>query len=77
MPISREHFTAEDNDTRPEEIVYTVSEAPVNGYFAIGSAPAPMVSNFTQAQVDEMLVVFVHQGGKRSQMIDHLSICAI
>lgn len=50
-----------DVDTPAEELIYSV-EALTNGMVALKISPEESIYNFTQAQVDNDEIVFIHQG---------------
>lgn len=52
---------AEDGDSSPQDLVYWVTP-PSNGHLALKSNPGRSIQNFTQAQIDEGQLVFVHSG---------------
>ncbi|XP_005392771.1 PREDICTED: chondroitin sulfate proteoglycan 4-like [Chinchilla lanigera] len=59
--ISRGNLCAEDGDSSLEDLVYWVTP-PSNGHLALKSSPGQSIQNFTQAQINEGLVVFAHSG---------------
>lgn len=62
VPIPPEALRGTDNDSGPEELVYTIQQ-PSNGRIALRGAPDAEVHRFTQAQLDSGLVLFSHRGG--------------
>lgn len=62
VPIPPEALRVTDNDSGPEDLVYTI-EQPSNGWIALRAAPDTKVHHFTQAQLDSGLVLFSHRGG--------------
>ncbi|NXI55414.1 CSPG4 protein, partial [Chloroceryle aenea] len=52
---------AEDEDSPSEEVTYSI-QAPANGKVVLRSAPSTEVRQFTQAQINNGLILFVHQG---------------
>lgn len=64
VPIPPEALRGIDNDSGPEDLVYTI-EQPSNGRIALRVAPDAEVHRFTQAQLDSGLVLFSHRGGCR------------
>lgn len=62
VPIPPEALRGTDDDSGPEDLVYTV-EQPSNGRIALRVAPDTEVHRFTQAQLDSGLVLFSHRGG--------------
>lgn len=61
VPIPPEALRGTDNDSAPEDLVYTI-EQPSNGRIALRVAPDTEVHRFTQAQLDSGLVLFSHRG---------------
>lgn len=61
VPIPPEALRGIDNDSGPEDLIYTI-EQPSNGRIALRVAPDAEVHRFTQAQLDSGLVLFSHRG---------------
>ncbi|XP_026178001.1 chondroitin sulfate proteoglycan 4 [Mastacembelus armatus] len=59
--IRPDDLRAQDQDTPPEELYFMVTP-PSNGHLALKSSPMKAVLNFTQAQVDQGQLLFVHKG---------------
>ncbi|XP_064524543.1 chondroitin sulfate proteoglycan 4 [Pseudopipra pipra] len=59
--ISPHILSAEDEDSPAEELTYSI-QPPANGKVVLRSAPSAEVKMFTQAQIDNGLILFVHQG---------------
>ncbi|XP_006866624.1 PREDICTED: chondroitin sulfate proteoglycan 4 [Chrysochloris asiatica] len=59
-PIPPEALRGTDRDSKPEDLVYTI-EQPINGRLMLRAADTE-VHSFTQAQVDNGLVLFTHRG---------------
>ncbi|XP_051534286.1 chondroitin sulfate proteoglycan 4-like [Myxocyprinus asiaticus] len=59
--ITPEDLNAEDEDTPPEQLEYIITQ-PSNGHLALKSAPKRPIMNFTQAHIDQRLLLFVHTG---------------
>ncbi|XP_040584944.1 chondroitin sulfate proteoglycan 4 isoform X2 [Mesocricetus auratus] len=59
--MTRDDLCVEDGDSSPQDLVYWVTP-PSNGYLALKSIPGRSIQNFTQAQIDEGQLVFVHSG---------------
>ncbi|XP_070791991.1 chondroitin sulfate proteoglycan 4-like [Pituophis catenifer annectens] len=59
--ITTNELLAEDKDSSPVELLYSVSP-PNNGHLALKSSPNKNILNFTQAHIEEGQVVFVHRG---------------
>ncbi|NXD82578.1 CSPG4 protein, partial [Halcyon senegalensis] len=54
-------LSAEDEDSPAEEVIYSI-QPPANGKVVLRSAPSAEVRQFTQAQINNGLVLFMHQG---------------
>ncbi|NXI34197.1 CSPG4 protein, partial [Galbula dea] len=54
-------LSAEDEDSPAEEVTYSI-QPPANGKVVLRSAPSAEVRQFTQAQIDNGLILFMHQG---------------
>ncbi|NXX19460.1 CSPG4 protein, partial [Podargus strigoides] len=54
-------LSAEDEDSPAEEVTYSI-HPPANGKVVLRSAPGAEVRRFTQAQINNGLIFFVHQG---------------
>ncbi|XP_030640103.1 chondroitin sulfate proteoglycan 4 [Chanos chanos] len=59
--ITTDVLNAEDLDTPPEKLVYSI-EAPSNGMVALKVSPNDNIDNFTQAQINNGEIIFIHQG---------------
>ncbi|KAM4661787.1 chondroitin sulfate proteoglycan 4 [Amazona ochrocephala] len=59
--ISPYVLSAEDEDSPPEEVTYSI-QPPANGKVVLRSAPGAEVRHFTQAQINNGLILFMHQG---------------
>lgn len=59
--ITVNDLCAEDQDSSPSELIYSVSP-PNNGHLALKSAPNKSILNFTQAHIEEGQLVFIHNG---------------
>ncbi|KAI1235013.1 hypothetical protein IHE44_0002644, partial [Lamprotornis superbus] len=59
--LSPHILSAEDEDSPAEEVTYSI-QPPANGKVVLRSAPGTEVQRFTQAQIDNGLILFVHQG---------------
>lgn len=59
--ITTNELLAEDKDSSPAELLYSVSP-PNNGHLALKSSPSKSILNFTQAHIEEGQVVLVHRG---------------
>ncbi|NWU62035.1 CSPG4 protein, partial [Pterocles burchelli] len=54
-------LSAKDEDSLAEEVTYSI-QPPANGKVVLRSAPSVEVRQFTQAQINNGLVLFTHQG---------------
>ncbi|XDA84878.1 hypothetical protein R6Z07M_014665 [Ovis aries] len=74
--ITRDELCAVDRDSSPQDLAYLVSP-PSNGHLALKSIPGRSIQNFTQAQINEGQLVFVHtgamSGGFNFQVTDGLN----
>ncbi|KAI4873108.1 hypothetical protein NFI96_018796 [Prochilodus magdalenae] len=61
--ITSKALSVEDTDTPPEELVYTI-EPPSNGIVALKESPDDSIESFTQAQVNNGEVIFIHEGSR-------------
>ncbi|XP_034031873.1 chondroitin sulfate proteoglycan 4 [Thalassophryne amazonica] len=61
VDITSSMLSTEDADTPPEELVYHVEE-PTNGMVGFKDSPKESILNFTQAQINNGEVIFIHQG---------------
>ncbi|KAL0967884.1 hypothetical protein UPYG_G00259150 [Umbra pygmaea] len=59
--ITTTMLNTEDEDTPNEELVYSI-ESPINGMVALKVEPDVEIENFTQAQVNNGEVIFIHEG---------------
>ncbi|NXU48927.1 CSPG4 protein, partial [Turnix velox] len=59
--ISPHLLNAEDEDSPAEEVTYSI-QPPANGKVVLRSAPSAEVRQFTQAQINNGLILFKHQG---------------
>ncbi|KAL0155260.1 hypothetical protein M9458_049523, partial [Cirrhinus mrigala] len=58
--ITANMLSSVDLDTPPEELVYAI-EMPRNGIVAFKVSPDDSVDSFTQAQINNGEVLFIHQ----------------
>ncbi|KAG7265345.1 hypothetical protein CRUP_014381 [Coryphaenoides rupestris] len=71
-----------DADTPLDQLVYRVDAPPTAGMVALKEAPDQGIMNFTQAQVDNGEVVFVHEGyfkvtdGEHTSPLYHFTVTA-
>ncbi|XP_012988335.3 chondroitin sulfate proteoglycan 4 [Esox lucius] len=59
--ITTNMLNTEDADTANEELVYSI-ESPINGMVALKVVPDVEIQNFTQAQINNGEVIFIHEG---------------
>ncbi|KAM9822968.1 chondroitin sulfate proteoglycan 4 isoform 1-T1 [Syngnathus typhle] len=62
VAIKPENLKVEDLDNPPDEIAFSVISKPNNGYLALGGRLNQSIETFTQAQIDDGRVYFVHDG---------------
>lgn len=60
-----------DEDTPSENLVYSI-ETPSNGIVALKVSPDDSVESFTQAQINNGEVLFIHQGGLMFISLNHI-----
>ncbi len=53
-------LSSSDVDTAPADIIYTVTSAPVNGQLELTSGPGTAITSFTQDDLDNDRVVYIH-----------------
>ncbi|XP_077988441.1 chondroitin sulfate proteoglycan 4-like [Glandiceps talaboti] len=61
--VTTEDLSAEDEDTEEEELVFSLT-TPTNGFMALTSDPKSATLNFTQADIVNGRVLFVHNGAR-------------
>ncbi|XP_009868265.1 PREDICTED: chondroitin sulfate proteoglycan 4-like, partial [Apaloderma vittatum] len=59
--ITVDDLCAEDKDSSPSELIYSITP-PSNGHLALRSSPNRSILSFTQAHIIERQLVFVHNG---------------
>ncbi|NWU66877.1 CSPG4 protein, partial [Pterocles burchelli] len=59
--ITIDDLCAEDKDSSPSELIYSITP-PSNGHLALKSSPDKNILSFTQAHIIEGQLVFVHNG---------------
>ncbi|NWI25766.1 CSPG4 protein, partial [Sula dactylatra] len=59
--ITIDDLCAEDKDSSPSELLYSITP-PSNGHLALKSSPNKSILSFTQAHIIEGQLVFVHNG---------------
>ncbi|XP_027627858.1 chondroitin sulfate proteoglycan 4 [Tupaia chinensis] len=74
--LTQDDLCAEDGDSSPQNLAYWAT-VPSNGHLALKSSPGQSIQNFTQAQINEGQLVFVHtgamSGGFNFQVTDGLN----
>ncbi|XP_053340441.1 chondroitin sulfate proteoglycan 4 [Clarias gariepinus] len=61
--ITNKALSAEDTDTPADKLVYNI-EATKSGIIALKESPDYSIENFTQAQIDNSEVIFIHKGSE-------------
>lgn len=64
--ITPEHLSSEDEDSPPEEVIYSI-RTPINGKVVLKPSPTTSVQRFTQAQINSQLVQFIHEGMQQKE----------
>ncbi|XP_054277996.1 chondroitin sulfate proteoglycan 4 [Macrosteles quadrilineatus] len=59
--ITSAHLGAEDRDSPPENITFAILSATA-GHIALAASPHSPIDKFTQAQINNLQLVFVHSG---------------
>lgn len=59
--VKSEHLAAADPDSGPHDLIFNALP-PQNGYLALKHRPSLAISNFTQFDIDEGKLLFVHKG---------------
>ncbi|NWH34458.1 CSPG4 protein, partial [Chloropsis hardwickii] len=59
--ITADHLCAEDKDSSPSELAYSITP-PSNGHLALKSSPNKSILTFTQAHIIKGQLIFVHNG---------------
>lgn len=73
--VTRGDLCAGDGDSSPQDLVYWVTP-PSNGHLALKSTPGRRIQNFTQAQIDEGQLVFVHTGKSQNKAVSIEDMCS-
>ncbi|KAI5615469.1 chondroitin sulfate proteoglycan 4 [Silurus asotus] len=63
MEITSKSLSAEDLDTPPDKLVYNI-EGTKNGIVALKELPDLVIERFTQAQINNGEVIFIHKGSE-------------
>ncbi|XP_076125509.1 chondroitin sulfate proteoglycan 4 [Alosa pseudoharengus] len=61
--ITNRELNTQDVDTPKDELIYSV-EALTNGMVALKITPDESIDNFTQAQIDNGEIIFIHEGSE-------------
>ncbi|KAL2093927.1 hypothetical protein ACEWY4_011239 [Coilia grayii] len=61
--ITSRELSTQDADTPSDELIYSI-EVLTNGMVALKVSPDEGLDNFTQAQVDNAEIIFIHQGSQ-------------
>ena len=62
--ITTAMLSTSDVDTDPSDIIYTITSAPVNGQLELVGAPGVAIASFTQDDLDNNRVVYVHDSSE-------------
>ena len=62
--ITTAMLSTSDVDTADSDIIYTVTSAPVNGFLALTSAPSTPILSFTQDDLANNRVLYVHDSSE-------------
>jgi streptogramin lyase len=65
-PVTSTELLYEDVEQPPSSVTYTVTSGPFNGQLELTTAPETGINVFTQAQIDDGLLVYVHDGSDTS-----------
>lgn len=57
-PITKQHLFSQDDDTPTEQIRYLINQ-PLNGYVARANNPSKAITNFSQAEINKLEIIFV------------------
>ncbi|EJD74215.1 Fras1 protein, partial [Loa loa] len=57
-PITKHHLFSQDDDTPIEQIRYLINK-PLNGYVAYTNNPSKAITNFSQAEINKLEIIFV------------------
>ncbi|KAM4576560.1 chondroitin sulfate proteoglycan 4 isoform 2-T2 [Odontesthes bonariensis] len=66
VALGPEHLKVQDLDDPPEDIKFSVISKPSNGYLALEGSLNESVTAFTQAQINNRRVYFIHDGSSAS-----------
>lgn len=64
--LTRAALLTEDNDTQPAYILYEIISTPSNGVLINSDTPKEAVISFTQADIDDGKISFMHDGSPHS-----------
>ncbi|XP_078475215.1 chondroitin sulfate proteoglycan 4-like [Lampetra planeri] len=71
-PITTAELSAQDLDSLPEDVLFTISP-PSSGYVALAALPSRPVLNFTQADVLRGRVLYAHRDSMEVEFTFHVS----
>ncbi|OQR72801.1 chondroitin sulfate proteoglycan 4-like [Tropilaelaps mercedesae] len=60
--ITNERLAVVDEDTTPEDVRFTLTQSPSNGFVALVTNMAQPILTFTQAEINRNVIVFSHTG---------------
>ncbi|MDF1553455.1 MAG: Ig-like domain-containing protein [Deferrisomatales bacterium] len=60
--ITPSHLSGTDHDDGGPDLTYTVTTSPIGGHLELTSAPGTPVAVFTQEDIDNSLLAYVHDG---------------
>ncbi|XP_047448719.1 chondroitin sulfate proteoglycan 4 [Mugil cephalus] len=66
VAIGPENLKVEDFDNPPDDIKFSVISQPSNGYLALGGSLNESIAAFTQGQINNRSVYFIHDGSSVS-----------
>ncbi|WP_052331329.1 cadherin-like domain-containing protein, partial [Lewinella cohaerens] len=62
-PITNTYLEADDEESGPDEIFYTITDLPNEGIILLNGQMLNLGDSFTQEDIDNGLVVYEHEGG--------------
>lgn len=62
--ISSSSLSVVDDQSTAEQITFTVTNPPEYGHLALAASPATVISGFTQQQVNDGQLIYVHNGSE-------------
>ena len=63
-PIGTDHLTATDDDSPVDKRVYTITDAPDQGYLTLDGVRIGIGATFTQADLEAGLLAYTHEGAE-------------